>query len=61
MSMTETLFTSKSKTVKNSNNSQTLKTVIPSSIRDVLNLTAHDELNSKIINFIVIFQKKKNN
>ena len=45
MSMTETLFTSKSKTVKNSNNSQTLKTVIPSSVRDVLNLSAYDELN----------------
>ena len=43
--MVETLFTSKSTTVKNSSNSQTLKTVIPSSIRDVLGLNAHDELN----------------
>lgn len=43
--MTETLFTSKSTTVKNSSKSKTLKTIIPSSIRDVLNLNAHDELN----------------
>lgn len=43
--MTETLFTSKSTTVKNSSRSKTLKTVIPSSIRDILGLSAHDELN----------------
>lgn len=43
--MTKTLFTSKSKTIKNSSNSQTLRTVIPTAIRDIINLNAHDELN----------------
>ena len=42
--MTESLFQSKSTTVKNSSRSSTLKTVIPSSVRDVLKLDPHDQL-----------------
>lgn len=42
--MTETLFQSRSTTVKNSSKSNTLKTVIPSSVRDVLKLDPHDKL-----------------